>query len=85
MEVLNRNTRKWCEIFSKLTIKIPERFHRCRSGFVINNEKINNNFDISGFIYSQRRFDGFLQSLSSSLIKCLQFQIFYTDFNEYYT
>ena len=32
--------------------------------------------DITRFIYSQQRFDCFLQSLSSSLIKCLQFQIF---------
>ena len=39
---------------------------------LIGNEKINNKFDISKFIYSQR-FDCFLQSLSSSLIKCLQF------------
>ena len=43
----------------------------------IGNEKINNKFDISRW-----RFDCFLQSLSSSLLKCLQFQIFYTDFNK---
>ena len=36
----------------------------------------NEKFDISRFIYSQPRFDCFLQSLSISLIKCLQFQIF---------
>ena len=48
-------------------------------------EKINNKFDISRLIYLERRFDCLLPSLSSSLIKCLQFQIFYTDFNKYYT
>ena len=36
----------------------------------------NEKFDISRFIYLQQRFDCFLQSLSSSLKKCLQFQIF---------
>ena len=47
-------------------------------------EKINNKFDISRFIYSQRRFDCFLQLLSSSFIKSLQSQIFYTDFIKLY-
>ena len=47
-------------------------------------EKKKKKFDISRFIYSQPRFDCFLQSLSSSLIKCLQFQVFYTDFIKLY-
>ena len=51
--------------------------------FLIANEKINK-FDMSRLIYSQRRFDCFFQSLSSSLIKCLQFQIFYKGFNKLY-
>ena len=40
------------------------------------NENINNKFDISRLIWLERSFGCFLQSLSSSLIKCLQFQIF---------
>ena len=51
----------------------------------IGNKKINNEFDMSRLIYLEQLFDCFLQSLSSSLIKCLQFQNFYTDFNKYYT
>ena len=40
-KVNNRNTRKRCEIFSKLTIKIPERHHWRRSGnFIVNFEHI---------------------------------------------
>ena len=40
-KVTNRNTRTRCEIYSKLTIKIPERRHWCRSGiFVVNFEHI---------------------------------------------
>ena len=31
-KVNSRNTRKWCEICSKLTIKTPERCHSRRSG-----------------------------------------------------
>ena len=50
----------------------------------IGNEKINDKFDISRFIYSKRRFDCFLQSLSSCHLKCLQFRIFYIDFNKLY-
>ena len=50
----------------------------------IGNKNINNKFDISRFIYSKRRFHCFMESLSSSLLKCLQFQIFYTDFNRLY-
>ena len=50
----------------------------------IGNKKINNEFDISRLIYLEQLFDCFLQSLSSSLIKCLQFQIFYTDFIKLY-
>ena len=38
---INRNTRKRCEICSKLTIKIPERRQWCRSGiFIVNFEHI---------------------------------------------
>ena len=44
----------------------------------IGNEKNNDKFDIS----NNNNFDCFLQSLSNSLLKCLQFQIFYTDFNK---
>ena len=40
------------------------------------NENINNKFDISRLICLERSFGCFLQLLSSSLIKCLQFQIF---------
>ena len=40
-KVNNRNTRTWCEICSKLTIKIPERRHWRRSGiFIVNLEHI---------------------------------------------
>ena len=39
--VNNRNTRKRCEIYSKLTIKIPERRHWRRSDvFIVNFEHI---------------------------------------------
>ena len=41
MKVNNRNTRTRCEICSKLTIKIPERHHWCRSGiFIVHFEHI---------------------------------------------
>ena len=41
LKVNNRNSRKWSEICSKLTIKISERHHRCRSeAFIINFEHI---------------------------------------------
>ena len=38
LKVNNRNTRTKCEIFSKLTIKIPERCNWRRSGgvFIVN-------------------------------------------------
>ena len=40
-KVNDRNTRTRCEICSKLTIKIPERRHWCRSGiFIVNFEHI---------------------------------------------
>ena len=40
-KVNNRNTRKRCEICSKLTINTPERRHRRRSGvFIVNFEHI---------------------------------------------
>ena len=40
-KVNNRNTRKRCEIWSKLTIKTPERPHWRRSGvFIVNFEHI---------------------------------------------
>ena len=36
-----RNTRKKCEIYSKLTIKIPEQRHRrCSGVFIVNSEHI---------------------------------------------
>ena len=39
LEVNNRNTRTSCEIYSKLTIKTPERPHWLRSGvFIVNFE-----------------------------------------------
>ena len=39
LKVNNRNTRTRCEIYSKLTIKTPERRHWRRSGiFVVNFE-----------------------------------------------
>ena len=41
LKVNNRNTRTRCEIFSKLTVKAPERRHWCRSGvFIVNFELI---------------------------------------------
>ena len=41
LKVNNRNTRTRCEICSKLTIKIPERRHKRRSGvFIVNFEHI---------------------------------------------
>ena len=41
----NRNTRKWREIFSKLTIKISERRQGCRSCvFIVNFEHISRLF-----------------------------------------
>ena len=44
-KVNNRNTRKRCEIFSKLTIKTLERPQRCRSGvFIVNFENISHLF-----------------------------------------
>ena len=44
-KVNNRNTRKKCEIFSKLTIKTPERHQRRRSGvFIVNFENISHFF-----------------------------------------
>ena len=43
--VNNRNTRKRCEIYSKLTTKIPERRQRHSSGvFVVNFEPISHLF-----------------------------------------
>ena len=44
-KVNNRNTRKRCEIFSKFTIKTPERRQRLRSGvFIVNFENISHIF-----------------------------------------
>ena len=41
LKVNNRNTRARCQIYSKLTIKTPERRHWCRSGvFIVNFEHI---------------------------------------------
>ena len=41
LKVNNRNTRTICEICSKVTIKLPERRHWCRSGiFIVNFEQI---------------------------------------------
>ena len=40
-----KNTRKWCEICSKLTIKTQERRHWCRSSiFIVNFEHISQFF-----------------------------------------
>ena len=40
-KINNRNTRKRCEIYPKLTIKTPERRHLGRSGvFIVNFEHI---------------------------------------------
>ena len=44
-KVNNRNTRKRCEICSKLTIKTPERRHWRRSDvFIVNSEYISHLF-----------------------------------------
>ena len=42
-KVNNRNTRTRCEIWSKLTIKTPERryFTPCSSVFIVNFEQVN--------------------------------------------
>ena len=41
LKVNNKNTRKRCEICSKLTIKTPERRHWCRSGaFILDFEQV---------------------------------------------
>ena len=41
LKVNNRNTRTWCEICSKLTIKTTERRHWRRSGvFIVNFEYV---------------------------------------------
>ena len=41
VKVNNRNTRTWCEICSKLTMKIPERRQwRCSGIFIVNFEYI---------------------------------------------
>ena len=42
-KVNNRNTRTRCEIWSKLTIKTPERryFTPCSSAFIVNCEQVN--------------------------------------------
>ena len=44
-KVTNRNTRERCKLCSKLTIKTPERRHRCRSGVsIVNFEHISHFF-----------------------------------------
>ena len=44
----NRNTRKGCEIYSKLTVKTPEQRQWSRSGvFIVNFEKISHLFRVS--------------------------------------
>ena len=41
LKVNKRNTRTWCEICSKLTIKTPERCHwSCSDVFIVNFEHI---------------------------------------------
>ena len=46
-KVNNRNTRKRCEIGSKLTIKISEWRHwRCSDVFIVNFEHISNFFEV---------------------------------------
>ena len=51
-KVNNRNTRTRCEIWSKLTIKTPERryFTPCSSVFIVNLEQVNASWeDVDGF------------------------------------
>ena len=51
-KVNNRNTRTRCEIWSKLTIKTPERryFTPCSIAFVVNFEQVNASWeDVNGF------------------------------------
>ena len=51
-KVNNRNTRTRCEIWSKLTIKTPERryFTPCCSVFIVNFEQVNAGWeDVNGF------------------------------------
>ena len=52
LKVNNRNTRTRCEIWSKLTIKTPERryFTPCSSVFIVNFEQVNAGWeDVTGF------------------------------------
>ena len=47
LKVNNRSRRKWCEICSKLTIKIPEQRHSLRSSvFIVNFEHISHLFNV---------------------------------------
>ena len=59
-----------CKSIDAFYMRYFARFAKPATKSYTGNEKC----DISRFIYSQRRFDCFLQSLSSSLIKSLQFQ-----------
>ena len=44
-KVNNKNTRKRCEMYSKLTIKTPKRDHRRRFGvFIVKSEHISGHF-----------------------------------------
>ena len=51
-KVTNRNARTRCEIWSKLTIKIPERrcFTPCSSVFIVTFDQVNPSWeDVTGF------------------------------------
>ena len=56
LKVSNRNTRKRCEVCSKLIIKTPERRHRHRSGiFIVTFEPISHLFSAFTFEFEQEK------------------------------
>ena len=69
-KVNNRNSRTRCEIFSKLTIKKPERRHWCRFGvFIVNFEHVIAGWEVY-FVFTQTN-EGRHQPCQTSMMELL--------------
>ena len=69
LKIDSRNTRKRCEICSKLTIKIPEqRQWRCSSVFLVNLEHISHSFSTAFVVNSEQVNVSWVKTISSRLL-----------------
>ena len=72
-KVNKRNTRTRCKIWSKLTIKTPERpyFTPCCSIFIVNFEQVNADWeDVNGFKSTGPVFFVFFRKSQDYLVPC---------------